>query len=156
MRYSLESGAKYYMFSGGSISSCVVDDVDTANCAQKFVLDNDGTAASLVANYSYAVTTKSWYTDCQNYGVPTWSDLSLSTFTAGLYVQHFSAPIYESPNLKTVRGVATVSVNLAYCKYFLVFILLFCHHAWLFRQQFLVLQLHKLYRSKVYRVFDRK
>ena len=123
MRYSLESGSNYYMY--GGVSSCG----STANCVSKYTVNVDGTKGTLVSNSSYTVTSKSWYTGCRNYGAPTWSGLSQSTFTAGLYLQYFSAPIYELPNLKTVKGVATVSLNLAYCEYIIfIYLIIFPYH----------------------------
>ena len=112
MRYSLESGSNYYMY--GGVSSCG----SLANCVNKYTVNSDGTKGTLDSSLSYNVTSKSWYTGCRNYGAPTWSGLSQSSFTAGLYLQYFSAPIYELPNLKTVKGVATVSLNLAYCEFY--------------------------------------
>ncbi len=116
MRYSLEDGVSYYMYGGTVSSTCLVNGVSSKNCTQKYSVKTDGTINQLVSNYSYSVTSKSWYTGCRNYGSPTWSGLSNSSFN-GIYLQHFTAPIYEVPNLKTVRGVAAVSLNLAYCKY---------------------------------------
>ena len=118
MRYSLESNVPYYMYGGTVNSTCTINSVATVNCVNKYSLNADGTNNAMipVATISYVATTRSWYTGCLNYGVPTWSTVSTSPFDSTLYLQSFTAPIYQNPDLGTVEGVATVTVNLAYCK----------------------------------------
>ncbi len=119
MRYSVESGVNYYMYGGKTSDAC---GVITSHCVSKYGLYLNGTIKyPTITQYDYDAVTKSWYTGAVKYGAPTWSTaLSASSFTIGMNLQYFTIPIYRNPNKDTVVGVASVSMNLAHRKMFIL------------------------------------
>ena len=84
MRYGIGTdGVPNYVYGGqdSPTSACSIDGLSYTNCVDKFNVLADGSIdGSSTGKYSYAVTTKSWYTGCRNYGSAQWGPLSVSTF----------------------------------------------------------------------------